>query len=110
MKTKIFALIFSFFLFNSNAQLSVETTPNSIVFPRFTNSNLPINTISNPIKVGIMIFNTSSNRHQFWSGTAWVDLCAQNNQVRHTFYVDGKNLKEPCGNTVILRGMNKMHV
>jgi len=91
------------------SQARAELTPNGVVFPQFSSSNRPINTPTNQIPLGTMIFNTTTNKHQFWNGTAWTDLVAGNTQ-KPTFYVDGRNLKDPSGNTVILKGVNKMNV
>jgi mannan endo-1,4-beta-mannosidase len=33
-----------------------------------------------------------------------------NDDPKATFYVDGTTLKDPCGDAVILRGVNKMSV
>jgi mannan endo-1,4-beta-mannosidase len=42
--------------------------------------------------------------------TAKIGGCNSEALLHETFYVDGKNLKDVCGNTVVLRGINKMHI
>lgn len=41
---------------------------------------------------------------------AEIGACENTPPAHTTFYMDGRNLKDPCGNTVILKGVNKMHV
>lgn len=74
----------------------------------------------------IIINNSNSNKLTYQAGkavtlspgfsvnsgavfSAQIGGCAST-PAHQTFYVDGRNLKDPCGNTVILRGLNKMHI
>lgn len=74
----------------------------------------------------IVINNANSNKLTYQAGkavtlspgfsvnsgavfSAQIGACGNIN-AHQTFYVEGRNLKDPCGNTVILKGVNKMNI
>lgn len=55
------------------------------------------------INPGIMVGNGAVFK-------AEIGGCDNAPPAHQTFYVDGRNLKDPCGNTIIIKGVNKMNV
>lgn len=98
-------------------------------YPNYTTNQVVkaaeyINTTSPP---NIIISTSNSNNLTYQAGkavmlnpgfstqngaifSAKIADCGNPPPVHNTFYIEGRNLKDPCGNTVILKGINKMFI
>ena len=105
---------------------SVNITTNA--YPNYTSNQVVKTTeyITTTSPPNIIISTTNSNKLTFQAGksimlnngfsvvngavfSAQIGACGNAN-AHQTFYVEGRNLKDPCGNTVILKGVNKMNI
>ena len=64
----LFLLVFGFG--QAFGQAAGEITPKGIAYPRYNDGNRPVA----PLTPGTMIFNTSQNVHQYWNGSAWINV------------------------------------
>ncbi len=54
---------------NTNAKLDIQSTTGGVLIPRLT--SMERDAIPNPIANGLLIFNATNNRFEFWNGSAW---------------------------------------
>ena len=99
--TLLVALFVGLLIIQARGQAAGEITPKGIAYPRYNDGNRPVA----PLTIGLMIFNTSQNTHQYWNGSTWTNVSTPGSGGG-PWSVVGSNINNNTGNKVGINTAN----
>ena len=64
---------------NANAKLDIQSTTGGVLIPRLTTGERDL--IPDPKANGLLIFNASNNRFEFWNGSVWGPISSAASEI-----------------------------